>query len=99
LHFGYAAAQEWIIGCLEKNVDFAELTARRDTPRAVLNRYCQASYGFHPELQTLKDGVVRLMNPITGQVIATGHGDSQKAAVLDAVSKALEYYNISLYVT
>lgn len=99
VHFGFSAAQEWVVGCLEKNVDFADLTARKDTPRAVLNRYCQTSYGFHPELQTLKEGVVRLMNPLTGQVVATGHGDTHKTAVSDAVSNALEYYNVSLYVT
>lgn len=97
LHLGFGAAEEWVVKCLESTLDFAELAARRDTPRAVLNRYCQTSFGFLPEVESIGSGVSRLTNPLSGQVIATGRGHGDQEALSDAVQKAIEYYGISMY--
>lgn len=100
---GFDAVSAWLVACLEANVDFAELTSRHDTPRAVLNRHCQQRWGFVPDLASVEVGtsglvhVSRVTNPQTNQVIASGSGASRKEADTDAVRKALVYYDLTVY--
>jgi len=103
LHRGFDAVSRWLVACLEANVDFAELTSRHDTPRAVLNRHCHQRWGFVPDLMSVEVGtsglvhVSRVTNPQTNQVIASGSGASRKEADTDAIGKALVYYDLTLY--
>lgn len=90
---GYDIASRWIIAFLERSVDFAALAARQDTPRAVLNRYCQKSLGFIPVMHAISDKAVRLVTP-EGTVISTGLGSSRRDAEDVATVKALQYYGL-----
>jgi ribonuclease-3 len=90
---GYDVASRWIVAFLERSVDFAALAARQDTPRAVLNRYCQKSLGFIPVMHAISDKAVRLVTP-DGAVISTGTGSSRRDAEDVATVKALQYYGL-----
>ncbi len=91
---GYELTSRWVVCFLEQSVDFATLAARQDTPRAVLNRYCQTTLGFNPSLHVISDKAVRLLTP-DGAVISTGTGSSQKDAEDVATLRALKYYGIN----
>jgi ribonuclease-3 len=94
---GFCIAYEWLVGCLEHNLDFGDMASRRDSPKAVLNRYCQDCLGFLPVMEAISDKAVRLVNPTTTQVIATGSGSTRKNAEMNAVDRAMKYYNLSVY--
>jgi ribonuclease-3 len=93
LDHGYDVASQWVVAFLERSVDFAALAARQDTPRAVLNRYCQSSLGFLPTLHVISEKAVRLVTP-DGAVISTGCGSSRRDAEDVATWKALQYYGL-----
>lgn len=90
---GYDTASRWVVAFLERSVDFAALAARQDTPRAVLNRYCQSSLGFIPAMHVISEKAVRLLTP-DGAVISTGIGSTRRDAEDVATWKALQYYGI-----
>lgn len=90
---GYDGANRWVVGFLERSVDFAALAARQDTPRAVLNRYCQLSLGFIPTMHVISEKAVRLVTP-DGAVISTGCGSTRRDAEDVATWKALQYYGL-----
>ena len=90
---GFDAARRWLVGFYEENVDFAELAAHQEGPKATLNRHCMRNLGFLPELEEIADGVVRLMAP-GGAVIATGAGATRRDAEEIAVRRALVYYGV-----
>ena len=103
---GYEVAKKWLVGLWESNVDFSELAAKQDGPKAILNRYCKRNHGFIPTIEILGDGKgvvcgVRVLTP-DGTVISTGispesmkddsAANKRKKAEEIAVKKALEYY-------
>ena len=90
---GYETTSRWVVELLERSVDFAALAARQDTPRAVLNRYCQASLGFIPITHVISDKAVRLLTP-DGAVVSTGVGSSRRDAEDIATRNAIKYYGI-----
>lgn len=107
LDLGFDATSRWLIACLEANIDFAELTSRLDTPRAVLNRHCQKRWGFVPDVSSVEVGigtdrlgrshVSRVLDPRTTNVVAIGSGASRKESDAHAVQNALMYYDLSVY--
>lgn len=94
---GYDLTAAWIVACLETNVDFAELAARKDTPRAVLNRHCQTKLGYLPEVESIGETTARVVHPESRQVLATGQGLDRRDAESRAIDAALAYLGVSIY--
>ena len=90
---GYDTASRWVIGFLERTVDFAELVASLDSGKALLNRHCMTTLGFLPRVQVLTEGAVRIVTP-SDAVIATGRGRDTREAEAAAVRNALAYYAV-----
>ena len=93
---GFDAAKKWLVCLWESAVDFSELAAKQDGPKAILNRYCTRNLGFIPTIENIGGGNVhgvRISKP-DGTIIATGTSESRKDAENAAILKAFEYYGI-----
>lgn len=95
LHMGYDSTAKWVIRFLESHVDFAGLALRQDTPRALLNRYCQSHLGYLPTVEVTDNNMVRLLTP-SGAIISSSSGSDRRDAEDKAVMNAIIYYGLRM---
>jgi len=99
---GFHLAEQWIVGILEKYVDFAELICARSNYKDMLVRYMQHAFQDAPRFfevgvkmidsKTHQKEFTYCVKDRNGAAIGTAKGVSKKDAENLAARKALEYY-------
>lgn len=97
LNHGFDTARQWVINLMEVYVDFAELARRIDSPRSLLNNYVEKHHGFLPKIEVVAEDTVRVVNPLTNQVVSVAKGLNRRDATDRAVRGALDYYGVSIH--
>jgi ribonuclease-3 len=100
IDLGFEVARRWLVGLLEEHVNFAHLVAHQNNPKDVLHRYFVARHGYTPSYEdavsSSSDAVLVsvIVRDRDGCVIATGVGNTRRAAEDDAAKNAVHYLGI-----
>lgn len=100
---GYHMAELWIVGILERHIDFADLICSNTNYKDMLVRHMQRCFQDAPkffELSVQMQQHAKVFNYCVkdraGTTLATGRGSSKKEAENMAAQAALEYYGVTV---
>lgn len=96
---GDKMAREWIIGVIEKNLDFAELIRNNNNYKDIFLKYFHQNYNYAPKFFEMKVEIVNNQKRYSvcvkdqkGNIMSIGKGASKKEAENDAAKNALNEY-------
>lgn len=98
LSFGYEVTELWVICTFEEYTDISEIVRRVINPRERLANFCVRVLGKKPCIESSQayDGetcgafVGKVYHPITGELVAEGHGETSTRAIGDACESAMD---------
>lgn len=87
----YREASRFIIGVLERHVNFVDLVRADVNPKEKLGRIMKQQLNDHPVYTVERGGVVQVKDR-KGRVYGTGRGDTKRDAEYAAANEALRYF-------
>eukprot|EP00798_Chlamydomonas_sp_ICE-L_P028128 gene28128-biopygen32076 len=96
LEMGFDVVSAWLVGFIEKYVDFAEVIINKRSTKHDLNTFYRQKYGYIPTFQTVSENsnattrvTTTTIRDIYGVILGTGSGNNKVEAEADAAAAVL----------
>ena len=96
LDMGFDVVSAWLVGFIEKYVDFAEVIINKRSAKHDLNTFYRQKYGYIPTFQTVSENsnattrvTTTTIRDIYGVILGTGSGNNKVEAEADAAAAVL----------
>eukprot|EP00798_Chlamydomonas_sp_ICE-L_P005482 gene5482-biopygen4710 len=93
---GFDVVSSWLVGFIEKYVDFAEVIINKRSAKHDLNTFYRQKYGYIPTFQTVSENsnattrvTTTTIRDIYGVILGTGSGNNKVEAEADAAAAVL----------
>eukprot|EP00798_Chlamydomonas_sp_ICE-L_P005632 gene5632-biopygen2683 len=96
LEMGFDVVSAWLVGFIEKYVDFAEVIINKRSAKHDLNTFYRQKYGYIPTFHTVSENsnattrvITTTIRDIYGVILGTGSGNNKVEAEADAAAAVL----------
>jgi ribonuclease-3 len=97
IDLGFGTVRDWLVGFVERHVDFAEVVANQRNPKSELNALCKVRFGYVPTTATVSSrggGFSSTVRDACNVIIGTGQGASKSEAEMSAAKSALQVFGV-----